>query len=198
MKAVFWNKTVLGLRPVQDLALRHKDGRTGRRAEGHSHHEWCFCGFCKRRTRIARITRMYCIHHREHRESLFVSLVRFSNLWSECGVLSLRVWRCNAIVFKNKSTCRLESSVDSMPLWWDLMGGWGEDECAILLCAQPFVHRHFRRGWEDGRMKTENVLKMWSYNTCQSLNHANQSFEPCKHNVWTMQTNHLNHANATF
>ena len=98
MKAVFWNKTVLGFRPVQELALRHKDGRTGRRAEGHSLHEWCFCGFCKRRTRIARITRMYCIHHREHRESLFVSLVKFSNLWSECGA---------AIVFKNKSTCRI-------------------------------------------------------------------------------------------
>ena len=30
MKAVFWNKTVLGLRPVQELALRHRDGRTGR------------------------------------------------------------------------------------------------------------------------------------------------------------------------
>ena len=46
MKAVFWNKTVLGFRPVQELALRHKDGRTGRGAEGHSHHEWCFYGFC--------------------------------------------------------------------------------------------------------------------------------------------------------
>ena len=46
MKAVFWNKTILGFRPVQELALRHKDGRTGCGAEGHSHHEWCFCGFC--------------------------------------------------------------------------------------------------------------------------------------------------------
>ena len=45
MMAVFWNKTVLDLRPVQELALRHKDGRTGRWAEGHSHHEWCFYCF---------------------------------------------------------------------------------------------------------------------------------------------------------
>ena len=46
MMAVFWNKTVLGFRPVQELALRHKDGRTGCGAKGHSHHEWCFCCFC--------------------------------------------------------------------------------------------------------------------------------------------------------
>ena len=46
MKAVFWNKTVLGFRPVQELALRHKDGRTGCGAKGHSLHEWCFYCFC--------------------------------------------------------------------------------------------------------------------------------------------------------
>ena len=31
--AVFWNKTVLGLWPVQELALRHKAGRTGQWAK---------------------------------------------------------------------------------------------------------------------------------------------------------------------
>lgn len=44
MKAVFWNKTGLGFWTVQELALKHKAGRTGRWAEGRSHHEWCF--FC--------------------------------------------------------------------------------------------------------------------------------------------------------
>ena len=46
MKAEFWNKTGLDFWTVQELALRHKAGRTGRRAEGHSHYEWCFYGFC--------------------------------------------------------------------------------------------------------------------------------------------------------
>lgn len=46
MKAVFWNKTVLGFWAVQELALKHKTGRTGRWAKGQSHHEWCFYGFC--------------------------------------------------------------------------------------------------------------------------------------------------------
>ena len=44
--AVFWNKTVLGLWPVQELALRNKTRRTECWAEGHSHHEWCFYCFC--------------------------------------------------------------------------------------------------------------------------------------------------------
>jgi hypothetical protein len=35
---VFWT--------VQELALRHKAGRTGRWTEGHSHHKWSFSGFC--------------------------------------------------------------------------------------------------------------------------------------------------------
>ena len=45
MMAVLWNKTVLGFWAVQELALRHKAGRTGRWAEGQSRHEWgilCF------------------------------------------------------------------------------------------------------------------------------------------------------------
>jgi hypothetical protein len=46
MMAVFWNKTILGFLTVQELALRHKDGRTVRGAKGHSHHEWCFYCFC--------------------------------------------------------------------------------------------------------------------------------------------------------
>ena len=46
MKAVFWNKTVLGFWTVQEHALRHKARRTGRRAEGHRLHEWGFYGFC--------------------------------------------------------------------------------------------------------------------------------------------------------
>ena len=37
-----WYKTVLGFWAVQEPALRHKNGRTGRWAEGHSHHEWGF------------------------------------------------------------------------------------------------------------------------------------------------------------
>jgi hypothetical protein len=45
MKAVFWNKTVLGFWTVQELALWHKDGRTGRRAEGHSLHGGVFIVF---------------------------------------------------------------------------------------------------------------------------------------------------------
>ena len=46
MTAVFWNKTVLDFWTVQELALKHKAGRTGRWAEGHSHREWCFYCFC--------------------------------------------------------------------------------------------------------------------------------------------------------
>ena len=45
MKAVFRNETVLVCWTVQELALRHKAGRTGRWAEGHSRHEWCFYCF---------------------------------------------------------------------------------------------------------------------------------------------------------
>ena len=46
MKAVFWNKTVLGFLPVQELALRQKAERTGCGAEGYSLYEWCFYCFC--------------------------------------------------------------------------------------------------------------------------------------------------------
>ena len=45
MKAVFWNKTGLGFWTVQELALRHKARRTGRRTEGHSHHGGVFLVF---------------------------------------------------------------------------------------------------------------------------------------------------------
>ena len=45
MMAAFWNKTVLYFWIVQELALKHKTGRTGRWAEGHRHHEWCFLLF---------------------------------------------------------------------------------------------------------------------------------------------------------
>ena len=45
MTAEFWDKTGLGFWTVRELALRHKTGRTGRKAAGHSHHAWCFYCF---------------------------------------------------------------------------------------------------------------------------------------------------------
>ena len=42
MNAEFWNKTGLCFWTVQELVLRHKAGRIGRWAKGHSHYEWCF------------------------------------------------------------------------------------------------------------------------------------------------------------
>ena len=38
----------MGFRTVQELALKHKAGRTERWAEGHSNHEWGFYGFCSK------------------------------------------------------------------------------------------------------------------------------------------------------
>ena len=46
MIAVFCKQNRTGLWTVQELALRHKAERTVRWLEGHSHHEWCFSGFC--------------------------------------------------------------------------------------------------------------------------------------------------------
>jgi hypothetical protein len=45
MKAQFGNKTVLDCWTMQEFALKHKAGRTGRWAKGHSRHEWCFLLF---------------------------------------------------------------------------------------------------------------------------------------------------------
>jgi len=45
MKAVFWNKTVLGFWTVQELALRHKAGRTGRQGRRPQPSWWCFYCF---------------------------------------------------------------------------------------------------------------------------------------------------------
>ena len=42
----FGNQTVLGFWVVQEHALRHKAGRTGRKVEDLIHHEWSFYCFC--------------------------------------------------------------------------------------------------------------------------------------------------------
>ena len=64
MKAVFWSKTVLGFRPVQELALRHKDGRTECGAKGHSLHEWCFYCFCFHHINFRRLNQFsFIIYH---------------------------------------------------------------------------------------------------------------------------------------
>ena len=47
-----WNKTVLGFWPVRELALRHKGGRTGRKAAGLSRHEWGFSCFCSHHSHL--------------------------------------------------------------------------------------------------------------------------------------------------
>ena len=46
MTTEFQHETVLGFWIVQEHALRHKAGRTGRQTEGLSRHEWGFSGFC--------------------------------------------------------------------------------------------------------------------------------------------------------
>jgi len=55
MMAESWNKTVLGFWIVQELALRHKAGRTGRRAVGLSYQEWGFYGFCLHFSRLGKL-----------------------------------------------------------------------------------------------------------------------------------------------
>ena len=42
MMAMFLFETVMGFQVVRELVLRHKRGRTTRKAVGRSHHEWGF------------------------------------------------------------------------------------------------------------------------------------------------------------
>ena len=66
MKAEFWNKTVLGFGTVQELALKHKAERTGRWAEGHSNHEWCFYCFCFHQIKSRKLN-LYIINEQNYR-----------------------------------------------------------------------------------------------------------------------------------
>ena len=50
MTAEFRNETGLDFKPLQELALRHKAGRTERWAAGHSRHAWGYLGFCRNQT----------------------------------------------------------------------------------------------------------------------------------------------------
>ena len=46
----FLHKIVMGFQPMQELALMHKAGRTGRKTKGLSRHEWSFSGFYVNKT----------------------------------------------------------------------------------------------------------------------------------------------------
>jgi len=77
MTAEFRNETGLYFKPVQELALRHKAGRTERWAAGLSRHAWGFSGFCQTRTQDIASDPVFLKNQRKKENDSFWNLILF-------------------------------------------------------------------------------------------------------------------------